>query len=68
MSISIHLQWHPTNGKGIQFASIHSKTILFYALADTSHQAKPMQWNPQTVWKLTVNAPPLLQERINPHP
>lgn len=66
MSISIHLHWHPTNGEGIQFASIHSKTILFYGLADIYHQAKPMWWNPQTACRLTVNVPPLLQEQINP--
>lgn len=66
MSISIHLQWHPTNGEGIQFASIHSKTILFYGFADIYHQAKPMWWNPQTACRLTVNVPPLLQEQINP--
>lgn len=68
VSISIHFPWHPANEEGIQFASIHSKTILFRGLEDMCHQAKPMWWNPQTVCRLTANSPPLLQQQINPHP
>lgn len=32
LSISIHLQRHPTNGEGIQFASIHSKLFCSVVL------------------------------------